>query len=156
MALMPDSNQFFASSPKTSCTAPVATSAVRTQVFVWSREVEANAIDLPSFAHCTSSQPPKQLTSSHCVERCWSGAIFRRTILGVGRSITTGSIIGRSCLPTNGYFQVSTFGAPTLVETTVIELVLRWSCWKVAIFDESGDHNRIALSSCTQPALLVA
>src|SRR5207342_3869996 len=156
MALMPDSNQFFASSPKTSCTAPVGTSAVRTQVLVWSREVEANAMDLPSFAHCTSSQPPKQLTSSHCVERCWSGAIFRRTIFVVGTSITTRSIIVTSLSPTSGYFHVSTFGWPTLVETTVISPVLRWSCWKVAIFDESGDHTRIALSSCTQPALLVA
>src|SRR5207342_1959759 len=156
MALMPDSNQFFALSSKMSLTVPVATSAVRSVALVWSRADETKARDLPSFAHCTSSQPPKQLTSSHCVERCWSGAIFRRTIFAVGTSITTRSIIVMSLSPTNGYFQVSTFGAPTLVETTVIELVLRWSCWKVAIFDESGDHTRIALSSCTQPALLVA
>ena len=61
-----------------------------------------------------------------------------------------------SLSPTSGYFQVSTFGWPTLVLTRVISPVLRWSCWKVAIFDESGDHTRIALSSCTQPALLVA
>jgi hypothetical protein len=87
---------------------------------------------------------------------CWSGAIFRRTIFVVGTSITTRSIIVTSLSPTSGYFQVSTRGCPTLVPTSVISPVLRWSCWKVAILDESGDHTRIALSSCTQPALLVA
>ena len=70
--------------------------------------------------------------------------------------MTTRSIMVMSLSPTNGYFHCLTTGAPTLVPTRVMVLVLRWSCWKVAIFLPSGDHNRIALSSCTQPALLVA
>ena len=68
----------------------------------------------------------------------------------------TRSIMVTSLSPTNGYFHCSTFGTPTLVATMVIVLVLRWSCWKVAILLPSGDHTRIALSVCFQPALSVA
>src|SRR3546814_3999791 len=69
--------------------------------------------------------------------------------------MTTRSIMVTCSSPTNGYFHCSTFGAPTSVPTRVMVLVLRWSCRKVAIFVESGDHTRIALSVCFQPALSV-
>ena len=70
--------------------------------------------------------------------------------------MTTRSIIVTSLSPTNGYFHCWTLGTPTLVPTRVIVLVLRWSCWKVAIFEPSGDHTTMALSVCFQPALSVA
>src|SRR3546814_4107914 len=63
-----------------------------------------------------------------------------------GTSMITRSIMVTCSSPTNGYFHCSTFGAPTSVPTRVMVLVLRWSCRKVAIFLESGDHTRIALS----------
>ena len=58
--------------------------------------------------------------------------------------------------PTSGYFQVSTTGWPTLVDTSVMLPVRRGSCWNVAIFVESGDHTRIGRSLWVQPALSVA
>ena len=73
-----------------------------------------------------------------------------------GASTMTRSIMVMSLSPTNGYFHVSTSGWPTLVDTSVIVPVLRWSCWKVAMRFESGDHSTIARSLCTQPALSVA
>ena len=74
----------------------------------------------------------------------------------VGTSMTTRSIMVTCSSPTSGYFQVSTTGWPTLVDTRVMLPVRRWSCWKVAIFVESGDHARIGRSLCVQPALSVA
>ncbi len=145
-------------SSNTSRTAPVAASATRSFADLWPRSVLTKARVLPSFAHCTSSQPSLQTTSSLQVERCWSGGICRRTVFGVSadRSMTTRSIMVMCSSPTNGYFHCSTFGAPALVATRVMVLVLRWSCWKVAILLPSGDHTRIALSVCFQPALSVA
>ena len=96
--------------------------------------------------------------SSLQVERCWSGGSCRRIVFGVAadRSMMTRSIMVTSLSPTNGYFHCSTFGWPAFVATRVMVLVLRWSCWKVAIFRPSGDHTRIASSVCFQPALSVA
>ena len=68
----------------------------------------------------------------------------------------TRSIIVTCSSPTKGYFHCWTLGAPTLVSTIVMVLVLRWSCWKVAILLPSGDHTRTASSVCFQPALSVA
>ena len=59
--------------------------------------------------------------------------------------------------PGSGYFHCCSTGWPfLLVCTTYISPTLRWSCWKVAIFFESGDHSTMALSVCFQPALSVA
>jgi hypothetical protein len=43
-------------------------------------------------------------------------------------------------------FQASSLGWPTPVLTRYISPVPRSSCWKVAIFFESGDQSRIGLS----------
>ena len=58
--------------------------------------------------------------------------------------------------PGSGYFHASSSGAPTLVRTRNMSLTPRPSCWKVAIFFESGDQVSTGSSLCTQPALFVA
>lgn len=61
-----------------------------------------------------------------------------------------------SLSPGIGYFHCSSSGCPSLLLTKYMSPLLRWSCWNVAILRESGDHSRIALSLCFQPALSVA
>ncbi len=130
---------------------------MRNQVCLWKREVEANASVLLSGAHFTSShRPGEQLTSSQSVERCWSGGVFRRSTMRVGTSMMTRSIMVTSLSPASGYFHACSSGCPSLVLTRYMSPVLRWSCWKVAILRESGDHATMALSVCCQPALSVA
>ena len=68
----------------------------------------------------------------------------------------TRSIMVTSLSPGSGYFHACSLGWPTLVVTRYMSPLLRWSCWKVAILLESGDHSRIAWSVCFQPALSVA
>src|SRR5678816_1898437 len=58
--------------------------------------------------------------------------------------------------PGSGYFHCLSSGCPTLVVTTYISPVPRLSCWKVAIFLESGDQSSTGRSLMVQPALLVA
>ncbi len=108
-------------------TAPVAASAMRNQASLWKREVDTKATVLLSGAHFTSSQPPSgpQLMSSHSVERCWSGSIFRRVTWRVGTSMITRSIMVTCLSPGSGYFHASSLGAPTLVLTRYMSLVLR-------------------------------
>src|SRR5260370_21122255 len=69
---LPLSKNFSADSVITSRTSPVEASATRIHSCLCSRDVETNASCLPSSLHCTSSHPlpPRQLTSSHKVERC--------------------------------------------------------------------------------------
>src|SRR5580692_1316370 len=69
---LPLSKNFAVVSPITSRTSPVDASAMRIHSCLWSREVETKARCAPSSLHCTSSHPlpPRQLTSSHSVERC--------------------------------------------------------------------------------------
>ena len=45
--------------------------------------------------------------------------------------------------PGSGYFQAFRSGWPTVVLTRYISPTPRWSCWKVAIFFESGDQATI-------------
>ena len=50
-------------------------------------------------------------------------------------------IIATSSSPGSGYFQAWSVGWPTCVLTRYISPTWRWSCWNVAIFFESGDHD---------------
>ena len=127
--------------------------------------IERVVIDVPTKSVVRLQMPPDQHRSTQCDDvSCfggwedvqWSGGIFSRTSAFVGTSMTTRSIMVMSLSPTSGYFQVLAFGCPSSVETRVMVPVLRWSCWKVAIFFESGDHTRIARSLWVQPALSVA
>ena len=70
--------------------------------------------------------------------------------------MTTRSIIVTNSSPGSGYFQADSVGWPATVFTRYISPALRWSCWKVAIFFESGDHTSTGLSLRIQPALSVA
>ncbi len=58
--------------------------------------------------------------------------------------------------PGRGYFQVSSFGRPTLVVVRYMLPTRRWSWRKVAILRESGDQRSTGLSLWVQPALSVA
>jgi len=75
---------------------------------------------------------------------------------GPSRSITTRWIMATTLSPGSGYFHACSTGWPTFVSTRYISPTPRWSCWKVAIFRESGDHSTIGRSLWTQPALSVA
>ena len=75
---------------------------------------------------------------------------------GPSTSMTTRSIIVMTSSPGSGYFQACSVGWPTVVLTRYISPALRWSCWNVAIFFESGDHVSTGRSLCVQPALSVA
>src|SRR5438034_2386690 len=90
------------------------------------------------------------MTWSHNVERCWSGGICSRITFGASTSMNTLSIIDTTSSPGSGYFQACNAGWPTFVSTRYISPTLRWSCLKVAIFLESGDHNRMGLSLLVQ------
>ncbi len=68
----------------------------------------------------------------------------------------TRSIIVTFASPTSGYFHAFRVEWPLVTGTRYISPTLRWSCWKVAIFFESGDQTRMGLSLCCQPALSVA
>ncbi len=72
------------------------------------------------------------------------------------RSMITRWIIVTTLSPGSGYLKVRSSGWPTLVLTKYSSPTLRWSCWNVAIFLESGDQRRIARSLFCQPALSVA
>src|SRR5258707_1271615 len=88
---LPDSKNVGTFSVKTSRTPPVPMSATRTVSSRWSRDVETKATEELSELHCMSDHsPPRQATSSHKVERCCCGAICRRVVFRVRKSITTG------------------------------------------------------------------
>ena len=70
--------------------------------------------------------------------------------------MTTRSIMVITSSPGSGYFHACSVGWPTTVLTRYISPTPRWSCWKVAIFFESGDHTSTGRSLRRQPALSVA
>ncbi len=70
--------------------------------------------------------------------------------------MTTRWIVVTTSSPGIGYFQACSVGCPTFVSTRYISPTPRWSCWKVAIFRESGDHSSTGRSLFVQPALSVA
>ena len=94
--------------------------------------------------------------SSAVVERCSSGGILRRTTRGPSRWMTTRWIVVTTLSPGSGYFQAWSTGCPTRVSTRYISPTPRWSCWKVAIFFESGDQVKTGRSLRVHPALSVA
>jgi hypothetical protein len=137
-------------------TAPVEASATRTQACLWSRELETKVRADPSGYHRRSQIPASQATWSLTIERCWSGGICRRITRGGSTSITTRWMRKITLSPGSGYRHDSSSGSPTRVRTRCIRLTPRPSCWKVAIFRESGDQVSTGRSLFTQPALLVA
>ena len=95
--------------------------------------------------HCTSAQSaPRQVMSSQSVERCWSGGICRRTTFGAvdvddhALDHRDDAVAGQRILP-----RLAAPGGRPSVVTRYISPTPRWSCWKVAIFFESGDQRRI-------------
>src|SRR6478736_8638390 len=157
MRPLPDSKKVETASSSTSRTLPVAGSATRSVVFLWSRDVDTNATLFESGAHCTSAQsPPRHERLSHSVERCWSGSILNRTTFAASTSMTTRWIVDTTSSPGSGYFHTCSSGWPALVLTRYISPTLRWSCRNVATCFESGDHTTIGRSLLTHPALSVA
>ena len=153
---LPDSRKVSPFSSSTSRIAPVVASATRRLACWWLREVDTNDTCVLSGLHCTSTHSPPHFTSSHSVERCWSGPIWRRVTLAAATSMTTRSIMVMNSSPGSGYFQARSIGWPATVFTRYISPALRWSCWKVAIRFESGDHTSTGASLLVQPALSVA
>src|SRR5271157_3312434 len=153
----PDSYCVATRSSITSCNAPLDGSAARSVSCLWSREVETKYNCAESGLHSTSVQFPAssnglpQATSSQSEDRCGSGDICRRTTFVVSTSITTRWIMAMESSPGSGYFQDCNVGWPTLVSTRYMSPTLRWSCWKVAIFLESGDHSRMGRSLFSHP-----
>ena len=58
--------------------------------------------------------------------------------------------------PGSGYAHDESTGCVVFVDTMCIMPTPRSSCWNVAIFFESGDHDTTGRSECVQPALSVA
>ncbi len=73
--------------------------------------------------------------------------------------MTTRCSIATTLSPGSGNFETRSVGWPTGltgVVTRYISPTSRSSCWKVAIFFESGDQSTMARSLLVQPALSVA
>ncbi len=138
-------------------TLPVVASATRRVASLWSRELETNASCEASGLQYTSDQPsPPQTTWSQMVDRWASGGMSSRTRPEPSAFTMTRSIMKIALSPGSGYFQASSSGWPATVLTRYMSPVGRESCWKVAIFFESGDQSRMGRSLRVQPALLVA